>query len=122
MPPQARILDMLLGMMKTQAIHEAARLNLAELVKDGPRSVTELAEETQTHPVSLLRLLRALEGLGLFTEVEAGRYGQTEISHFLRPGVPGSMYDDSARTAAAYRHPVRCTLSHRRRARADCRF
>ncbi len=93
MPPQAKILDMLLGMMKTQAIHEAVRLNLAEPVKDGPRSVTELAQETQTHPVALLRLLRALEGLGLFVEVEAGKYGQTALSHFLRPGVPGSMYD-----------------------------
>src|SRR6266487_890628 len=93
MPPQVRILDMLLGMMKTQAIHEAVRLNLAELVKDGPRSVAELAEETQTHPVSLLRLMRTLEGLGLFAEVEEGKYGQSQLSHFLRPGVPGSMYD-----------------------------
>jgi 2-polyprenyl-3-methyl-5-hydroxy-6-metoxy-1,4-benzoquinol methylase len=93
MPPQVRILDMLLGMMKTRAIHEAVRLNLAELVKDGPKSVTELAQETQTHAASLLRLLRALEGLGLFAEVEAGTYGQTALSHFLRPGVPGSMYD-----------------------------
>jgi hypothetical protein len=38
-PPQAVLLDMLLGMMKTQAIHEAVRLNLAEHVKDGPTPI-----------------------------------------------------------------------------------
>ncbi len=93
LPPQAIILDMLLGMMKTQAIRAAIRLNLAEQVKDGLKSVKELADKTQTHPISLLRLLRALESLGIFTEVETGQYGQTPFSHFLRPDVPGSMYD-----------------------------
>ena len=92
-PPQAIILDMLLGMMKTQAIHEAVRLNLAERLKDGPKQVSELAEETQTHPNSLVRLLRALESLGLFQEVTPGEYAQTPLSHFLRPNISGSMYD-----------------------------
>jgi SAM-dependent methyltransferase len=93
LPPQAIILDMLLGMMKTRAIHEAVQLNLAERLKDGPKKVSELAEETQTHPNSLTRLFRALESLGIFHEEEAGTYAQTPLSHFLRPLVPGSMYD-----------------------------
>jgi len=93
LPPQVIILDMLLGMMKTQAIHEAVRLNLAERLKDGPKSLADLASETKTNPNALMRLLRTLESLGLFTEVEAGYYGQSALSHFLRPGVPGSMHD-----------------------------
>ena len=93
LPPQAIILDMLLGMMKTQAIHEAVRLNLAERLKDGPKQVSELAEETQTNPNSLVRLLRALESLGLFQEATPGTYAQTSLSHFLRPHIQGSMYD-----------------------------
>ncbi|BCL80580.1 methyltransferase [Ktedonobacteria bacterium brp13] len=93
LPPQVVILDMLLGMMKTQAIRQAVLLNLAERVKDGPRSVQDLAEETHTHPTSLLRLFRALESLGFFQETEVGSYEQTSLSYFLRPGVPGSMYD-----------------------------
>jgi SAM-dependent methyltransferase/DNA-binding HxlR family transcriptional regulator len=93
LPPQVVILDMLLGMMKTQAIHEAVRLNLAERLKDGPKKVSELAAETETHENSLTRLLRALESLGLFQETTPGSYAQTPLSHFLRPQVMGSMYD-----------------------------
>ncbi|MFL5628608.1 MAG: methyltransferase, partial [Ktedonobacteraceae bacterium] len=62
-PPQAVLLDMLCGMMKTQAIHEAARLQLADLVKDGPKSTAELAAATGTDQGSLYRLLGTLASL-----------------------------------------------------------
>lgn len=91
-PPQAILLDYLCGMMKTQAIHHATRLGIAELVKDGPRSVSELAEATQTHAPSLTRLLRALESIGIFAEVEPDYFAQTPLSALLQPGVPGSMH------------------------------
>ena len=67
LPPQAILLDMLCGMMKTQAIREAARLGLADLVKDGPRSTTELAEATGTDRTSLYRLLSTLASLDIFS-------------------------------------------------------
>lgn len=91
-PPQAVLLDMMCGMMKTQAIHEATRLGLAELVKDGPRALTDLAAVTETQPAALARLLRALVTLDIFTEVEPDVFAQTAFSHLLRPDVPGSMY------------------------------
>lgn len=91
-PPQAILLDYLCGMMKTQAIHHAAKLGIAALVADGPRSVSELAEATQTHAPSLTRLLRALESIGIFAEVEPDYFAQTPLSALLQPGVPGSMY------------------------------
>lgn len=94
-PPQAILLDLLCGMMKTQAIHHATRLGIASLVKDGPRSTTELAAATGTYPEALYRLLAALASFGIFEEVKRGFFAQTSLSHVLRPDVPGSMYDVS---------------------------
>lgn len=93
LPPQAVLLDMLCGMMKTQAIREAARLRLADLVKDGPKSSAELAEATGTDRSALYRLLSTLASLEIFAEVEPDFFAQTPLSHLLRPDVPGSMYD-----------------------------
>lgn len=93
LPPQAVLLDMLCGMMKTQAIHEAARLRIADLVKDGPRSTTDLAAVTGTDKTSLYRLLSTLASLDIFAEVQPDYFGQTPLSHLLRPDVLGSMYD-----------------------------
>jgi len=89
--PQA-LLELLCGMMRTQAIHHAARLGIAELVKDGPKSIAELAEATETHAPSLFRLLRALASIDIFAEVQPEYFAQTPLSALLLPGVPGSMY------------------------------
>ena len=94
-PPQAIMLDLLCGMMKTQAIHHATRLDIASLVKDGPKSTAELAAATGTQPEALYRLLAALASFGIFEEVEVGIFGQTPLSALLRPDVPGSMSDVS---------------------------
>ncbi len=93
LPPQAILLDYLCGMMKTQAIHHATRLRLAELVQEGPKSISELAEVTRTYAPALSRLLRALTSIGIFAEVEPDIYAQTPLSALLQPGIPGSMYD-----------------------------
>ena len=93
LPPQAVLLDMLCGMMKTQAIREAARLHIADLVKDGPKSTTELAAATGTDRTALYRLLSTLASLDIFVEVEPDYFAQTPLSNLLRPDVPGSMYD-----------------------------
>jgi DNA-binding IclR family transcriptional regulator len=69
----------------------AAELGIADALADGPRSVTELAEATTTHPPSLGRLLRLLVGAGLFTEVGPGRFALTHVGEGLRSDVPSSI-------------------------------
>jgi hypothetical protein len=46
------------GYMPSQAIHVAAKLGIADLIGDKPRTVEELANETRTHAPSLGRLTR----------------------------------------------------------------
>jgi hypothetical protein len=63
---------LLSGYWQTQTIYVAAKLDIAELLKDGPRTAQELAQATGTNPRALYRLLRALASLGIFAEDEGG--------------------------------------------------
>jgi hypothetical protein len=56
------------GFAASQAVAVAAKLGLANLLKEGPKSIGELANATKTHPPSLGRLLRMLTSVGVFAE------------------------------------------------------
>jgi hypothetical protein len=90
-PESAKIREWLDGSRITQMLHVAAKLKIADLVNDGPLTVKDLAQRTQTHEDSLYRLLRALAGLGVFKEQEGMRFAQTPTSNLLRSDVPGSL-------------------------------
>jgi predicted O-methyltransferase YrrM len=88
--PRQAFLEMVLGFQWTQAVHAAAALGVADLLADGPRSCTALAEATGTQAPFLHRLLRMLASAGMFAEVEPGVFGLTPLAALLRDG-PGSM-------------------------------
>src|SRR5262245_54729602 len=75
----ARLLS---GYWYTQTIYVAAKLGLAELLQDGPRSAQELAQATGTNPRALYRLLRALASIGIFAE-DQGRFSLTPLAECL---------------------------------------
>lgn len=76
------------GYQVSQAIHVAATLGLADLLKDGARSSDELAAATGTHAPSLYRLLRALAGVGVFREEADRRFAPTPLGECLRFDAP----------------------------------
>ncbi len=78
------LVQMLTGYWITQAIYAAAKLGLADLVKDGPRTAEQLAIATETQPAPLYRLLRALASVGVFCEDEEHRFSLTPLADQLR--------------------------------------
>jgi hypothetical protein len=83
----ARVLaQMLVGNQLQQAIYVAAKLGIADLLRDGPRPSAELAEAAGAHPAALYRLLRALAGFGIFAEDEEGRFALTPLAEPLQSG------------------------------------
>jgi len=88
----AEVMDDIVGQMKSEAIRLAAQLQLADLLKDGPRSVEELAQATGMHTSSLYRLLYALASCGYFEEVEPRVFAQTERSYVLRTDLSRSLH------------------------------
>jgi len=90
-PPPVALLQLVTGYRVSQAIYVAAKLGIADLVKDGPKNYDELAQATRTHPRSLYRLLRALASVGVFAEAEDGYFGLTPLGECLQTGVSGSV-------------------------------
>jgi O-methyltransferase domain/Dimerisation domain len=90
--PHDQMARMIAGYWQTQMIYAAAKLGLADRLASCPRTVDELAADTETHPRSLYRLLRALASIGIFAEDASGRYSQTPLSECLRREVPGSQW------------------------------
>ena len=89
--PSETIMRLAMGSMVTQAIHVAAKLGIADLLKDGPKKVGDLARESKTHEQTLYRLLRALSGLGVFHELPGKRFEQSPMSELLRSDHPRSI-------------------------------
>jgi hypothetical protein len=70
----------------------AAELRLADLLTDGPMTVTELATTAGASPRPLSQALRILAVEGVFREVAPGVFANTPRSQLLREGVPDSQY------------------------------
>lgn len=89
--PTATLLRMMRGYWVSQAIFAAARLNIADLLRDGPQPCAALAERTGVPARSLYRLLRALASVGVFTEVGEDTFALTPLAEPLRSDAPGSL-------------------------------
>jgi hypothetical protein len=92
-PPQLVLQQLIQGFQVTQCIYVAAKLGIADLLKDGPRTSEDLAQVTGTHAPSLYRVLRLLTAVDLLTEGETHSFALTPLGAYLQTGVPGSMHD-----------------------------
>ncbi|MFO7170419.1 MAG: methyltransferase [Chloroflexota bacterium] len=88
----AALRKMIMGFRTTQLLSVAARLNLADLLAQGPRPARELARETGAEPAALYRLLRALASTGVLAETDDGQFGLTELGMGLCRERPGSAH------------------------------
>src|SRR5207249_3773874 len=81
---------MITGYWISQAIYAAAHFSIADHLKNGPKTVGELAEASSTNPDALYRLLRALASVGIFTEGKSRLFSLTPLAEPLRSDVAGS--------------------------------
>lgn len=89
--PEKILLLMLRGPWISQSIHVAAKLGLADLVKDSTQPVEVLAQATGTHAPALYRMLRLLASVDIFAEEAEKCFGLTPLANQLRSDVPGSL-------------------------------
>jgi SAM-dependent methyltransferase len=86
--PVETIFQYITGYWASQCVYVAAVLGVADHLANGSKSAEELAAITKTHPRTLYRVLRALAGLGVFTE-DNGRFALTPVGEFLKSGPTG---------------------------------
>lgn len=80
------------NMWSSRMIYAAAKMGIADLIGQGSRSSDDLAAAVGVDAGALYRVLRALSGAGLFTELPEKQFTLTPLGATLRTGVPGSMH------------------------------
>lgn len=91
LPPQLALARMMSGYAVSQLIYVAAKLQIADRLKDGPLAIDELANSSGTHATSLLRVMRGLAAVGLFRESSGRQFELTPLGQYLRTDVPDSL-------------------------------
>lgn len=82
---------MVMAIWPARAIYAAAQLAIPDHLAHGALQVDEIARLTTTHAPSLKRLLRALAGCGVVTEVSPNCFGLAKLGDALRSDAPGSV-------------------------------
>jgi len=80
------------GFLTSRCIYLVGELGIANHLVDGPLSVEELADRTDTRPDPLYRVLRHLSANGVFREEEGKTFALNSAGELLRTDVPGSYY------------------------------
>ncbi len=93
LPPEAVLPQMVLGGLMQKSVWTAAKLGVADLLAEKPRTAEELAAATDTHAPSLYRVLRFLAMAGVFVENSDGKFELTPIAELLRSDAVNSMCD-----------------------------
>jgi hypothetical protein len=84
--PRRTLAQIMVGNQIQQAVYVAAKLGVADTLKDGPKRIEEISWAVGAHPNSLYRLLRLLASLGIFAEDEQGRFSMTPLASLLQKG------------------------------------
>ena len=87
------LLQMSSGYWISQSLYAAAKLGIADLLKNGAKNCEELASVTNTNARALYRLMRGLASVKVFAEQEPGYFILTPIAEGLCSDISGSMRD-----------------------------
>jgi len=92
--PQQAIAPLLaaaFGAQSAQVLYVAAKLDLADRLRDGPLGAAELARALGADAAALERLLRGLVNLGVCEELDGARFALTPLGEHLRADHPDSV-------------------------------
>ena len=93
-----QLLRMTEGLIIHQSLSAMASLGVADLLRDGPRDISAVADAAKVDEQALYRALRFLAGHGVFCETAPRQFANSQLSHWLRSDVP-----DSVRRAVIFR-------------------
>jgi O-methyltransferase/methyltransferase family protein len=85
------LFQMATGYWLSQAIYVAAKLGVADLLKDGPKSCNSLAAAMGVDQQALSRLMRALSSVGVFAHSQGEHFALALPGQSLQSNVPGSL-------------------------------
>lgn len=81
---EAHLMQMIVSKWVSKPLYAAVELELAEILADGPKTIEEMANITQTQKPFLYRMIRALASIGIFAESDEGMFKMTPLAEALR--------------------------------------
>jgi hypothetical protein len=87
----AALFQMATAYWVSQAIYVAAKLGIADLLKDEPQSYVALAAATGSDALSLFRVMRALASVGIFSQLGKDCFALSRLAESLRTDTPASL-------------------------------
>ena len=90
-PASATMLNLINGFHVARALYIAARLQLADLVRNGTSACKDLATQTETDASSLYRVIRVLVSAGVFEMDEHERVSLNPLAETLLSDASGSL-------------------------------
>ncbi|QNP74672.1 methyltransferase [Streptomyces roseirectus] len=100
------------GVRITYMLQAVAELGIADQLAAGPLPVDELAQKTDSDADALYRVLRALAGKGIFTEVSRRVFALTALSEVLRSDHPNSLRDAFHMHGQKFMHDAYAQIGH----------
>eukprot|EP00400_MALV-I_sp_L67-5_P000345 gene345-939_t len=91
-PPPIQMMDLTMGFAISQTVYVAARLGIADLVVERPKTVKELAKETGADEERLRRLLNACVGFGVFNVLSG--YEKSDEFHYVNSKLSATLRKD----------------------------
>ncbi|HXY04221.1 MAG TPA: methyltransferase, partial [Terriglobales bacterium] len=79
------------GLIVHQTLNATASLGIADLLREGARDISVIADAVEVDEQALYRALRFLAGHGVFCETAPRQFANSELSQWLRSDVPGSV-------------------------------
>jgi O-methyltransferase domain/Dimerisation domain len=89
--PAWQLMRLLDGFVTTQLLYVAAKLGVADVLADGPRSGEEIAAAVGADRDALVRVLRGLVTDDVLAEEEDGRFALTPVGECLRAGAGAAL-------------------------------
>ncbi len=89
---QATLLRMVYGAQTAQVIYVAAKLGVADALKNGSSTSSEVAAAVGIDENTLRRLVRGLVSLRLCAEIDENHFALTEMGQCLRSDRPNSLH------------------------------
>jgi hypothetical protein len=86
-----QLLRMTEGLIVHQILSATASLGIADLLREGAKDISAIADAAKVDEQSLYRALRFLAGHGVFCETAPRRFANSQLSQWLRSDVPGSL-------------------------------
>jgi hypothetical protein len=84
MPPEDSLRQLINSHVISRLVYIAAKLDIADLLKEGPKNYKELAKHVDANPSALYRVLRTLSSVEIFSEVDTGFFDLTPMAELLQ--------------------------------------